>query len=100
MSSCSVAVVGLEGGRRGVQVRVLGPIELLRGDRPVRLAGAKERLLLAALAQRANHELSTSAAIDAVWGDRPPASARGLVHNYVSRLRKACGPDTPLQRVP
>ena len=44
--------------------------------------------------------LSTGAAIDALWGDRPPASARGLVHNYVSRLRKALGPDHLLQSVP
>ena len=99
MPSCSVAVVGLDEGAGGVRVRVLGPIELLRDDGIVRLTGLKEQMLLAALAERANQVLSTSAAIDALWGERPPASARGLVHNYVSRLRKAFGTDILLERV-
>ena len=92
--------MGLDEGASGVRVRVLGPIEVRRDDGIVRLTSAKEQLLLAALAQRANSVLSTGAAIDALWGDRPPASARGLVHNYVSRLRKALGPDHLLQSVP
>jgi DNA-binding SARP family transcriptional activator len=99
-SSCSVAVVGLDEAQSSVEVLVLGPIELRRDGRTVGLTSAKEGLLLAALAQRANHVLSLDAAIDALWGEQPPISAKGLVHNYISRLRKACGPHNPVQSVP
>jgi predicted ATPase/DNA-binding SARP family transcriptional activator len=92
--------VGLDEARSSVEVRVLGPIELRRDGRTVGLTSAKEGVLLAALAQRANHVLSLGAAIDALWGEQPPISAKGLVHNYISRLRKACGPHNPVQSVP
>ena len=41
----------------------------------------------------ANEVVSTDALIDAVWGDTPPARARGSLQNYVSHLRKALGED-------
>ena len=99
ISSCSLAVVRLYEGSSDLKVRVLGPLELLRSGEAVPLTSAKQRLLLAALVQRANLTLSIDAAIDAIWNDQPPASARGLVQNYVSQLRKACGLYHQLQTV-
>jgi DNA-binding SARP family transcriptional activator len=71
-----------------VRVRVLGPLEVVDGDRPVSLGGPKERRLLAALAIHAGEVVSESRLIDALWGDNPPRTATKTLQNYVLRLRK------------
>src|SRR6266545_4376751 len=71
-----------------MEVRVLGPLELVADDGPITLP-AKERRLLAALAIRVGETRSTDLLIDAVWGEAPPASASNLLQVYVSQLRKA-----------
>ena len=45
-------------------------------------------MLLAALLIRPNQVVSTDALIDALWGERPPPSAGGLLQVYVSQVRK------------
>ena len=72
--------------------RVLGPLEVLDGDRPVAVGGAKERLVLALLLARVNSAVSVDALIEAVWGDRPPRTAERTVHAYVARLRRTLEP--------
>ncbi|WP_422263829.1 winged helix-turn-helix domain-containing protein, partial [Mycobacterium sp.] len=49
------------------------------------------RLLLTALALRANYPVSKSELVDILW-DKPPPSARNLVEKYVSVWRRAIGP--------
>jgi predicted ATPase/DNA-binding SARP family transcriptional activator len=71
-----------------VEVRTLGPVELVADDGTVRIPAAKQRRLLAALLVRQGETWSTDELIDAVWGDSAPASARKLLQIYVSRLRK------------
>jgi DNA-binding SARP family transcriptional activator len=75
--------------------RVLGPLEVLDGDRPVAVGGPKERLVLALLLARVNSPVSVDALIDAVWGDRPPRTAERTVHAYVARLRRTLEPRRP-----
>lgn len=67
---------------------MLGPIELVADDGPVRLP-AKQRRLLATLVIRAGQTSSADLLIDAVWGEAPPVSAANLVQVYMSQLRKA-----------
>ncbi len=74
---------------------VLGPLEVLDGDRPVGVGGPKERLVLALLLARVNSVVSVDALIDAVWGDRPPRTAERTVHAYVARLRRTLEPRRP-----
>ncbi len=69
--------------------RLLGPLEVWDGARPVRIRGAKERSLLAMLLLHANELVSTDRLIDGLWGDEPPESARGSLQVRVSHLRKA-----------
>lgn len=74
-----------------MEFRVLGPLEVREGGRPLPLGGGKEAALLALLLLRAGETLSIDRLIDALWGERPPASAAKSVHVYVSHLRRALG---------
>lgn len=70
---------------------MLGPVEVVGDDGPIVLA-RKQRRLLAALLVADGRACGVDALVDAVWGDRPPASAAKLVQVYVSQLRKALPP--------
>jgi DNA-binding SARP family transcriptional activator/tetratricopeptide (TPR) repeat protein len=69
-----------------MSLSILGP---LRGV-PVLPAG--QRAVLGLLALAAGEPVHRAAIIDLLWRDAPPASAAGIVHTYVSRLRSALGP--------
>src|SRR5262249_10870823 len=56
----------------------------------------RERALLGVLLLNLGEVVSADALIDSVWGDRAPASARHLVHEYVSRIRSAFGDGSPI----
>ena len=72
-----------------VEVRVLGPVELVAEDGPVPLGAPKQRRLLSALVVHAGEARSADLLIDAIWGPSPPTSAAKLLQTYVSQLRKA-----------
>jgi predicted ATPase/DNA-binding SARP family transcriptional activator len=72
-----------------VEIRVLGPVELVAEDGPVPLGAPKQRRLLSALVVHAGEARSADLLIDAVWGRSPPASAAKLLQTYISQLRKA-----------
>jgi predicted ATPase/DNA-binding SARP family transcriptional activator len=73
----------------GIELRILGPLEVTGENGPVDLRAAKHRRLLAALALARGRACSPDALVDAVWGASPPASARKLLQVYISQLRKA-----------
>jgi len=85
-------------GRRAVEFRILGPLEVLDGDRPVEIAGSKRRAVLALLLLHANEVVRTERLIDDLWGDHAPRNAAAALHSHVSRLRKALGPDVLVRR--
>ena len=74
-----------------VTFRILGPLEALVDGRRVDLSSRRERALVGALLLRVGEVASVDTLIDSVWGDHAPASARHMVHEYVSRLRTALG---------
>lgn len=65
---------------------VLGPLEV--GGEPFR-GGPKPRALLASLLLARGSPVSKERLVDAVWGERPPASAAHALQVYVSELRKS-----------
>jgi DNA-binding SARP family transcriptional activator len=71
-----------------LEIRILGPVEVLRDGRPVALGGAKQRALVADLTIHANEVVSADRLIDDLWGDEPPDTAPHMLHVYISRLRK------------
>lgn len=71
-----------------MRLRILGPLELVAGNRQVKIGGPREHIVLAVLALRANRVISVEQLIDAVWGDAPPTTARSQVQTCISALRK------------
>jgi DNA-binding SARP family transcriptional activator len=49
--------------------------------------------LLASLAVEPTRAVSVEVLIDEIWGDRAPRTARQIVHNTVSMIRRHVGPD-------
>jgi DNA-binding SARP family transcriptional activator len=72
-----------------MQFRLLGPLEVWDGDERVDLGGAKQRALLALLLLNANRTVRRAQVIDWLWDLEPPRTAQDLVHEHVSRLRRA-----------
>jgi DNA-binding SARP family transcriptional activator len=71
-----------------MEVRLLGPPEVLVAGRPVDLGGPRQRVVLSLLALNANRVTSVDYLLDAVWGDSPPSTARGQIQICISALRK------------
>src|SRR4051794_1392162 len=74
-----------------VTFRILGRIEALVDSRRLDLSSRRERALLGVLLLRVGEVVSVDTLIDSVWGEPAPASARHMVHEYVSRLRGTLG---------
>ena len=79
-----------------LEIRLLGPIEVLVGGRPVNVAGSKREALLALLALRRGRVVGVDALIEALWGEHLPAAPRNAVQHHVARLRAALGPGSIL----
>jgi DNA-binding SARP family transcriptional activator len=76
----------------GTWIGLLGPLELRRaGDASVAVSGAKQRMLLGALALEAGQVLSVDALVDELWEDKPPPSAAHTLEANISRLRPTLG---------
>ncbi|GAA1605006.1 DNA-binding SARP family transcriptional activator [Actinoplanes couchii] len=66
-----------------MRFRLLGPVEASE-----QLGALKQRHLLAALLFDGGHPVTFETLIDRLWGDDPPADARGALYGYVARLRR------------
>jgi DNA-binding SARP family transcriptional activator len=83
-----------------LEFRLLGPLEVLDGERPLALGAGQQRSLFAVLLLHANEVVSTDRLIDALWGQAPPATAGKILQVYVSRLRKELGDGRLVTRAP
>jgi DNA replication protein DnaC len=83
-----------------LDVRVLGPLEVVGEDGFVPLPQGKARATLGALLIHPNTVVTTDRLIDAVWGAHPPTTAHKSIHVYISQLRRSLGADTILTRPP
>jgi DNA-binding SARP family transcriptional activator len=72
-----------------VEFRILGPLEVVEGDRQVALKGSRLRALLVLLLTSANEVVSSDRLIDELWGEEPPRAAANALQYHVSQLRKA-----------
>ena len=77
-----------------LKLQLLGPVEATIDGRPLSLGPKKQRSLLAVLALHANETVSVDRLVDALWGDRPPATAQKMVQLYVSQLRRLLAADS------
>ena len=77
---------------RRVQLRVLGPLEVLVDGAAIALGGSKQRSVLALLLTEPNHVVSVTRIIEILWGEDPPDRAPSTLQVHVSNLRKALAP--------
>jgi DNA-binding SARP family transcriptional activator len=76
-----------------VLLRILGPLEAVVDEVARPLGGMKQRAVLAILILHRGELVSGELLADELWGERPPPSAVKTLQGYVSRLRKALGPN-------
>ncbi|MEZ5260749.1 MAG: BTAD domain-containing putative transcriptional regulator [Acidimicrobiales bacterium] len=79
------------GASTALQVRVLGPIELLVDGSTVALGRQQEVLVAVLIAQRAA-AVRADRLIEAVWGGRLPSDPGAALRSLVARTRRTLGP--------
>jgi DNA-binding SARP family transcriptional activator/tetratricopeptide (TPR) repeat protein len=67
---------------------ILGPVYVTNAGLRLRPPAPRLRTLLGALLVRAPQPVSLRGLVEALWDERPPASAVANLHTYVSRLRQ------------
>jgi DNA-binding SARP family transcriptional activator len=72
-----------------IEIKILGPLEVVCDGAPVGLGGPRQRALLALLLTRSGTIVPRDRLIDELWGHDPPRSAVNVLQTYVSHLRKA-----------
>ncbi|GAA1186040.1 hypothetical protein GCM10009654_49510 [Streptomyces hebeiensis] len=72
-----------------IDFRLLGPLRVECAGASLRLGGPRQQTLLALLLLEANRVVQMSSIIDAIWDERPPASALSQVRICVSSLRRS-----------
>ncbi|MDW5325050.1 AfsR/SARP family transcriptional regulator [Plantactinospora sp. KLBMP9567] len=78
-----------------VELRVLGPVEVVCSDRLLEVVPPQRRHVLAALAVDAGRPVTTETLIDRVW-DEAPDGARRTLHTHITRIRRLLEqPGTP-----
>lgn len=75
-----------------MQVRILGPFEMVRDGVLVTPSAPKPRRVLALLAVRGNSVVRADQIIEELWEERPPLSATTTLQTYVYQLRKLLQP--------
>jgi DNA-binding SARP family transcriptional activator len=81
-----------------VDFRLLGPLEVIGdGGLAVSVGAGRQRALLALLILRANELVASDRLVEELWGESPPPTAHRMLHNQVSALRRALGPDGRLE---
>lgn len=74
-----------------LELRILGPLELLRDGVVVSSGGVKPRMLLTTLALHHGRTVSMDQLVEVLWPGDPPKSATANVQTYVSSLRSVLG---------
>ncbi|MBB4909462.1 AfsR/SARP family transcriptional regulator [Actinophytocola algeriensis] len=67
---------------------VLGSIEVTSDAEPLELGGVKQRAILGYLVLHANKVVPTSHLLQAMWDGPPPPTARKMIQNAVSGIRR------------
>jgi DNA-binding SARP family transcriptional activator len=84
------------GGILAFEVRLLGPVQIVRAGREVGLGGPRQRAVLALLVLESSRVVPAGRLVEEVWRGRPPPGAAKTLRSYVSRLRTLLAPDVEL----
>ena len=83
-----------------MQFRLLGPLEVHDGERPIRVGGGRRRALLALLLLHRNEVVPADRLIDELWDGEPPPTAHKGLQVHVSHLRKELGNGALVTKAP
>lgn len=72
-----------------MDVRVLGPVEVVGPAGWVPIGGRKQRTVLALLVAAGGRPTTVGRLVEGVWGDRATSGVRSTLQTYVSNLRLA-----------
>lgn len=78
-------------GATGLRIRLLGPISITNGDRPVAIPSKKARALVGYLALREGVEIARVRLTGLLWGERGEDQARASLRQTLAELRSALG---------
>lgn len=74
-----------------IELRMLGPLEVVVGERLVPVGGPKQRAVLARIGLHPGIPVSQDTLMDTLWRESLPETAATTVSAYVSRLKKLLG---------
>jgi DNA-binding SARP family transcriptional activator len=74
-----------------LEIRLLGPFELVADGRSDSAFGSKRAALIAVLGLRRGRVVAVDDLIEALWGTKLPAASRNALQHHVTRLRAALG---------
>jgi predicted ATPase/DNA-binding SARP family transcriptional activator len=77
--------------REPLEIRLLGPFEVVAGGTLAQVGGSKRQALLAMLALRRGRVVDVDALVEGLWGEELPGAPRNALHHHVARLRAALG---------
>ncbi len=77
-----------------MRIGVLGPIQVTADGRTIRLAGQRQRALLAGLTLDLGNVVPVDRLVDILWDLNPPPTARVKVQAHVCAVRQAIGQDS------
>ncbi len=83
---------------QGIEVRLLGPLEVAVPGGQVEFEGVKQGRLFVALALRAPDAVPVDELVEAVWEDSAPEGRDQALQKQVSRLRTRLGEAFPVRR--
>jgi predicted ATPase/DNA-binding SARP family transcriptional activator len=81
-----------------VEIRVLGPLQIVDGEQELAVRGTKQRRLLTVLVLHRGEVVPTDRLVELLWGDSPPGKPLNALQAQVSQLRKILGSDVIAQR--
>ncbi len=78
-----------------MRIQVLGPVSVWRDGARLALGSPQRRAVLALLTASRGRQLPFAGLAEALWGERPPASAPNVVQTHIKHLRRLLEPGRP-----
>lgn len=83
-----------------MEIRLLGPFEVVVDGAPIELSARRPRAVLAALVLRAGKPVSVDTLTEAVWDGDAPASSGSVLRLYIAQVRRALPPGRLVTKAP
>ena len=78
-----------------LEIRLLGPFEVLAGGTPADVGGSKRQALCWRCSRSGSGRVvDVDALVDGLWGEELPAAPRNALHHHIARLRAALGEES------